>query len=294
MSEPVRQRVAYRVFWAVQHAAVRLPERVGVKIFETIAKIACRMMPRVRAVVAANQAQVLGRDPGDAAVTAATREAFVRYGKYWYEGFHAVELSPAEVLRRFRCEGKSYMDQAIADGNGVILALPHMGNWDVAGKWVHCLELPIVSVAERLEPERLYRLFERHRQALGMEILPLDTGSGAGRALGQALKENKVVALVADRDLAGSGVQVEMFGKIRRMPAGPAALALRTGAPLVPCAVYSRPGGWLCVMRDPIHILATGDRRADVTAITQALAKEFEALISVEPADWHVFQPGWA
>ena len=109
-----------------------------------------------------------------------------------------------------------------------------------------------------------------------------------------AMGGNKVVALVADRDLAGSGVQVEMFGKIRRMPAGPAALALRTGAPLVPCAVYSRPGGWLCVMRDPIHILATGDRRADVTAITQALAKEFEALISVEPADWHVFQPGWA
>lgn len=294
MREPFRQRVAYRMFWAAQRAAVGLPERIGVQMFETVAKIALRMMPKVRAVVAANQAQVLGRDPGDPAVAAATREAFVRYGRYWYEGFHIVALSPAEVLRRFRCEGKFHMDDAIANGTGVILALPHMGNWDVAGKWVHCLGLPIVSVAERLQPERLFRLFERHRRALGLEILPLDTGSGTGRALAQALKDDKVVALVADRDLVGSGVEVEMFGKIRRMPAGPAALALRTGAPLVPCAVYSEPGGWLCVMREPIHMRPTGDRRADVTAITQALAKEFEALISVEPADWHVFQPGWA
>ena len=206
----------------------------------------------------------------------------------------APKLPNIPITRDMKLCGTSKPEEALEVGSGCICVLPHMGNWDVAGMWVHCLGLPIVSVAERLEPERLYRLFERHRQALGMEILPLDTGSGAGRALGQALKENKVVALVADRDLAGSGVQVEMFGKIRRMPAGPAALALRTGAPLVPCAVYSRPGGWLCVMRDPIHISTTGDRRADVTAITQALAKEFEALISVEPADWHVFQPGWA
>lgn len=293
MSEPFRQRVAFRVFWAVRGAAIALPERIGVALFQAVAKIAYRTMPKVRGVVAANQGQILGRASGDPAVVAATREAFVRYGRYWYEGFHAIELSPPEVLRRFRCEGKERMDDAIAQGTGVILALPHMGNWDVAGKWVHCLNLPIVSVAERLEPERLFHLFERHRRALGLEILALDAGSGTGRALAQALGDNKVVALVADRDLAGSGIEVEMFGKVRRVPAGPAALALRTGAPLVPCGIYSEPGGWLCVMREPIEVRPTGDRRADVTAITQALAKEFEALISVSPADWHVFQPGW-
>jgi KDO2-lipid IV(A) lauroyltransferase len=293
VSEPLRQRLAFRAFQAVSAAAVALPERIGVPLFESVAKLAYRTAPTVRTVVAANQAQVLGRAPGDPAVVAATREAFVRYGRYWYEGFHAVALSPQDVLRRFHCEGKSHMDDAIANGTGVILTLPHMGNWDVAGKWVHCLGLPIVSVAERLEPQRLFELFENHRRALGMEILPLDSGSGTGRALAQALHDDKVVALVADRDLAGSGIEVEMFGKVRRMPAGPAALALRTGAPLVPCAVYSRPGGWLCVMREPVHVRATGDRRADVTAITQSLAREFEALISVEPADWHLFQPGW-
>ncbi|MEA2550540.1 MAG: phosphatidylinositol dimannoside acyltransferase, partial [Actinomycetota bacterium] len=143
-------------------------------------------------------------------------------------------------------------------------------------------------------PERLFRLFEKHRRDLGMEILPLDTGSGTGRALGQALGDNKVVALVADRDLAGTGIEVVMFGATRRMPAGPAALALRSGAPLVPCGIYAEPGGWLCVMRSPIQPVPTGDRRADVTALTQALATEFEALISAGPADWHMFQPGWA
>ncbi|MEA2520355.1 MAG: phosphatidylinositol dimannoside acyltransferase, partial [Actinomycetota bacterium] len=286
--------LTFRVFWAVRAAAVALPERMGVALFGAVAALAFRVLPKSRAVVAANQAQVLGRSPDDRAVLATTREAFVRYGRYWYQGFHAVELSSDEVLRRFRCEGKEHMDQALEAGKGVILALPHMGNWDVAGKWVHSLGLPIVSVAERLEPERLFRLFEKHRRDLGMEILPLDTGSGTGRALGQALGDNKVVALVSDRDLAGTGIEVEMFGATRRMPAGPAALALRSGAPLVPCGIYAEPGGWLCVMRSPIQPVPTGDRRADVTALTQALATEFEALISAGPADWHMFQPGWA
>jgi phosphatidylinositol dimannoside acyltransferase len=294
VSEPFRQRLAFRAFWAVQAISLALPESLGVPIFETTAKAAYATMPRLRAVVAANQGQVLGREPEDPLVRAATREAFVRYGRYWYEAFHAVALGHDEVLRRFHCEGRSHMDDAIAAGTGVILALPHMGNWDVAGRWVQSVRIPIVSVAERLQPERLFRLFENHRRALGMEILPLDSGSGTGRALAQSLKENKAVALVADRDLAGSGIEVEMFGKLRRMPAGPAALALRTGAPLVPCAVYSQPGGWRCVMRDPIEVRPTGDRRADLTTITQALAVEFEALISVDPPDWHVFQPGWA
>lgn len=293
MRESLRQRVVFRVFWAVRGVAIALPERIGLALFQGAAKIAYRAMPKVRGVVAENQAQVLGRAPQDTVVVEATREAFVRYGRYWYEGFHAVELSPAQVLRRFRCEGKAHMDSAVAQGTGVILAVPHMGNWDVAGKWVHSLGLPVVSVAEHLEPERLFHLFERHRRALGMEIFPLDAGSGTGRSLGQALGDGKVVALVADRDLAGSGIEVEMFGKRRRMPAGPAALALRTGAPLVPCGLYAEPGGWLCVMREPIPVRSTGDRRADVTAVTQALAKEFEALISVSPADWHVFQPAW-
>ncbi|MEP7059405.1 MAG: phosphatidylinositol mannoside acyltransferase [Actinomycetota bacterium] len=293
MSEPISQRLTYRSFWALRALAVRLPERLGVALFGAVAGLAFRVMPATRAVVAANQAQALGREQDDPAVVAATREAFVRYGRYWYEGFHAVELSQADVLRRFRCEGKQHMDAALEDGKGVILALPHMGNWDVAGKWVHSLGLPIVSVAERLEPERLFKLFEDHRRSLGMDILPLDTGTGTGRALAQALAENNVVALVADRDLAGTGIEVEMFGRTRRMPAGPAALALRTGAALVPCGIYTEQDGWLCVMRGPIRVAATGNRRGDVTELTRRLAAEFVALISADPSDWHMFQPGW-
>jgi KDO2-lipid IV(A) lauroyltransferase len=127
-----------------------------------------------------------------------------------------------------------------------------------------------------------------------MRIIGLEAGSGVGRQLGRMLQEeNAAVALVADRDLSGSGLEVEMFGRTRRIPLGPAALALRTGAPLLPAGLYTLPGGWGVVICPPIEYEPVGDRRADVEALTRALAREFETRISAAPADWHLFEPGW-
>jgi KDO2-lipid IV(A) lauroyltransferase len=152
---------------------------------------------------------------------------------------------------------------------------------------------PVVSVAERLEPQRLFEFFLEHRRALRMEIIGLDADAGVGQKLTAALTANRVVALVADRDLGGRGIEVEMFGGARRLPAGPALLSLTSGAPIVVCDVRETHDGWVCIMHEPLAVEPTGNRRADVTELTRRMAAEFERAISASPPDWHLFQPGW-
>jgi KDO2-lipid IV(A) lauroyltransferase len=151
----------------------------------------------------------------------------------------------------------------------------------------------VVTVAEELRPPELFERFLRQRRELGMEPIGLRDGGQVGRRLAQGLAENKVVALVADRDLGGRGVEVEMFGRTRRVPAGPAMLSISSGAPILVCDVYQTHDGWRCIMHPLPEVERTGDRRTDVTAISRAMAACFEEAISANPPDWHLFQPAW-
>jgi KDO2-lipid IV(A) lauroyltransferase len=243
--------------------------------------------------VARNQARVLGLDPDDERVRVATREAFDLYARYWYDTFRIRTLSREEVNARTDMVDVHHIDEALEKGNGCVCVLPHMGNWDLAGHWLAANGYPLSSVAEQLRPERLSALFLRHREELGMRIIPLERDGHVGQQLKQLLSENWIVALVADRDLTGRGVEVEMFGATRRVPAGPALLSLTAGAPLMVCPVYTRPDGWQVRIGAPLEHERTGDTRADVTAISRLMAAEFERAIAARPADWHMFQPAW-
>jgi len=290
--ETRNERLAFLVYATVAWLGRLLPTHTGRMLFGWAGSATYHLLPRVRAVVAANQAQVLGRPADDPLVIASTKDAFRRYARYWFDAFDVVDWPADRILATFRFVGFEHMERALAAGKGVIAVLPHMGNWDAAGRAMHAAGLPVVSVAERLRPERLFRLFVAHREALGMQIIGLDHG-GIGRQLTRALGENRIVALVADRDLSGRGVEVAMFGRQRRVPAGPALLSLTSGAPIIVCDVYQEPDGWRCVMHEPLRVETVGDRRKDITAISQAMTTAFERAISALPADWHLFQPGW-
>jgi KDO2-lipid IV(A) lauroyltransferase len=168
-----------------------------------------------------------------------------------------------------------------------------MGNWDVAGHYLAVNGYPLAAVAEELRPPRLSELFLRHREELGMRIIPLSRNGHVGQQLKQLLSENWIVALVADRDLTGRGVEVEMFGATRRVPAGPALLSLTSDAPLLVCPVYTLADGWQVRIGPPLELERSGDTRADVTALSRLMAAEFERAIAAKPSDWHLFQPGW-
>jgi KDO2-lipid IV(A) lauroyltransferase len=180
----------------------------------------------------------------------------------------------------------------LAAGNGVILALPHLGGWDFGGAWFASQGYKATVVVEPLEPPELFEWFADMRRAMGLEIVPL--GPDAGTAILRRLKGGGIVGLVCDRDLAGTGVEVEFFGERTTLPSGPATLALRTGAPILPAAVYfTGRDGHHGLVRPPLAIERTGKFREDVARVTQLLADEFEGLIRAAPWQWHLFQPNW-
>lgn len=288
----VRLTAIYWAYRALEAVAMVLPERVGRALFDLLGRIAHARLHGVRATVAANQARVLGLPPEHPLVRRAVRDAFRLYARYWYDTFHVRALSDEEVLRRTRFEGLEHLRAALERGRGVVAVIPHTGNWDVAGRWLSIHGYRVVAVAEVLRPRRLTDLFIRHREALGMRILPLEPGSGLGRRLASLLAENRIVALVADRDLTGRGIEVEMFGATRRLPSGPATLAISAGAPLLVCSSSTTDEGWAFRV-EPLEVERTGDLRTDVAAITRAIAERFERQIAANPADWHVFQPAW-
>ncbi len=291
-SETTRETIAFHGYRLAQWLGRHLPEHTGLMVFRWLGKLAYATATTTRATVAENQARVLGRPPEDPLVEASTREAFDRYARYWYDTFHVTSLPRQEFIERFESTGAEHLVRAREEGTGVIVAMPHIGNWDAASAWLGTIDIPRIAVSEELRPRRLYELFVAHRESLGMEVV--GTGSPrVGSRLRSALADNQLVALVADRDLSGRGLEVEMFGAPRRLPAGPALLSLSTGAPLTAAATYQTDRGWHCVITPPLTIEETGDRRTDVMALTRRLAEEFEALIAAAPSDWHVFQPAW-
>jgi KDO2-lipid IV(A) lauroyltransferase len=179
-------------------------------------------------------------------------------------------------------------------GRGVILALPHLGGWEWAGRWLACRSIEVVAVAERLEPEELFAWMTELRNDLGMTVVPLD--SSAGSAVLAALRRNAVVCLLCDRDLQGGGAEVEFFGERTTIPAGPAALALRTGATLLPTAVLhtDRGEGHLGLVLPPLDT-ARDERplRTAISDVSNELAAALESLIRRAPTQWHLLQPNW-
>jgi lauroyl/myristoyl acyltransferase len=185
--------------------------------------------------------------------------------------------------------GAEHIAAGLEAGRGVIMALPHSGNWDMAGLWLAQTHGTFTTVNERLKPESLYRRFIAYRESLGFEMLPLSGGERpAFEVLAERLRDNRVICLMADRDLTRAGMQVDFFGESTRMPAGSAKLAIETGAALLPAHCFFTANGWGCHIYPPLDTTS-----GDVTAITQALAGRFARNIAAHPADWHMMQPQW-
>ena len=221
------------------------------------------------------------------------RDAVRSYARYWMETFRLPSMSPASILARVQTQGAEHIDAAVDAGRGIILALPHSGNWDVAGIWLIDRGVRFTTVAERLQPESLFDRFVRFREGLGMEIVPLSGGRrAASEVLGDRLRAGGCVCLLADRDLGASGVPVTFFGEPTRMPPGPALLAATTRAVLLPVTVYYTKNGWGQWIGAPIEP-GTGRLRDRVVGATQQLADRFAERIARHPIDWHMMQKLW-
>lgn len=216
--------------------------------------------------------------------------AMKSYMRYWCDTFRFPDWSTERMTQTVEVHNEHLLMDAIAAGTGVIVALPHAGNWDHAGAYFCSKGVKLATVAERLKPELLFRKFVAHREAMGMEVLALDSRSIA--ILARRLREGGLVALVADRDLSQTGVSVNFFGGLARMPAGPAVLAINTGAPLLTAYVSYTPNG-IQINFELIQVSQNGTQPERVKETVQLCADNFAKGIAEHPEDWHMLQRIW-
>lgn len=227
------------------------------------------------------------------ALDAAVDAAFDSYARYWVESFRLPDMSPADIDAGFSYAGFDHVVRAREKGTGAIIALPHLGGWEWAAFWLASIEhIPVTAVVESIEPPELFEWFVDFRRSLGMNVVGL--GPKAGSESLRALRANEVLCLLSDRDIGGGGIEVEFFGERTTLPGGPATLAIRTGAPLLPTAIYFEGAGHhRAVVEPPLDTERRGTLRADITRVTQDLAHALERLIAAAPEQWHLMQPNW-
>ncbi|MFC5030395.1 phosphatidylinositol mannoside acyltransferase [Streptomyces sp. DSM 41987] len=280
----------YGLGWS---AVKKLPEPVANALGRQIADLVWRRRGKGVLRLESNLARVVP-DADEARLRELSRAGMRSYLRYWMESFRM----PSWDRDRFRTgvdiQDAHILKDGLAAGKGVILALPHMGNYDLAGAWVTTkIGVPFTTVAERLKPETLYDRFVAYREGLGMEVLP-HTGGSASGTLARRLRAGGLVCLVADRDLSASGIEVKFFGEATRMPAGPAMLAQQTGALLLPVTLWYDDS---TIMRGRIHppveVPELGERAEKAAVMTQDLADAYASGIAEHPQDWHMLQRLW-
>lgn len=214
-------------------------------------------------------------------------KVFAAYGRYWAEAFWVRPARRAEIEATTSVVGLQYLSAAQERGKGIVVALPHVGNWEFAGPVAGGLDLELVAVAENLANHHIRDWFVTLRGRMGIGVV-LAKGS-VMRELEAVVRRNGAVALLCDRDLRRRGIEVEFFGEKTTLPAGPVRLALETGAALLPVASYFLGRGHLVQVEPPIEL------RADTTIEegTRLLAAALERLIRADPAQWHLLQPNW-
>lgn len=257
-----------------------------------LGKIGARRMASRRLIVERNVRRSLGTDVSEARMVELVELAFASYVQYWIESFRLPGTAAEDLDRGTVVVGYEHVAAARVAGTGAILCLPHLGAWEWAAFWLNVVHGdPVTAVAEQIEPPELAEWFIGLRNQFGIEVVPF--GPDAASACVRALKANRLLALPSDRDLSGTGVPVTFFGEETTLPGGPATLALRTGAPLIPVSCYFDNDRHLGVALPPLDTERRGKLREDVARITQDMAHALEELVRRAPDQWHLLQPNW-
>lgn len=280
---------AYALGWVL---ACRVPESWARSAFLLAGDIAWRRQGRGVQRLEANLRRVIGPQASGKELRALSRAGMRSYARYWMEVFRLPVISRERILAGTVSNGGEQAALAqLAAGRGVVFALPHTGNWEVAGAWIIARGAGrFTTVAERLKPESVFLRFLAFRESLGFEVLPATGGNSRFGVLAQRLRAGGMVCLPADRDVTGGGIEVEFFGQKARMMGGPAALAVQTGAALMPAVLWFEDRGWGVHIYPEIPVPAEGSRRDKIAAMTQQMARNFEAGIAAHPEDWHMLQ----
>ncbi len=276
--------LSYRAAWELASA---LPDALAWRLPDRLGDLAYRLASGRRVQARANLLRVTGIPPSTE-LEGIVRAAFRSYARYWLDSFRAHTFTVDEVMARTSQVGLEIIDDLLQGGEGIVLATGHLGSWDMGGFFARARNWRLTAVAEVVEPRPLFERFVRLRRELGLEVIPLERGGDTVGRLEKVIHSGGIATLLADRDLSGKGPVVDFFGEPCRLPPGPAALARRTGRPIVPGAFFTTPRGWRAVVHEPFDVSGL-----DVPAGTQKVARALERLIGEAPEQWHVFVPNW-
>ena len=269
-----------------------VPRPLGRAVAGGAALVAWGIGQQQRGVVAANLRRVLGAEAPPAALRSTVRRAYVSYAMYWLEAARLDASDPTVLARRVVVHHPERFIAAAARGRGLVVVLPHVGCWEAGAIWTASMGYPLLTVGEMLEPPELFTWFVNSRRRATLTVLPPGTATTA-QLLSQ-LRTGQVVALLADRDVIGGGLPTKFFGTATPIPIGPAVLALRSGAAMLPVAIYlARRGRFAIDFLPEIDTTRSGDFRADVARLTSDMVRAFETLITRHPEQWHLFQANW-
>jgi lauroyl/myristoyl acyltransferase len=290
----IKERLQGAAFGAGWSLVRRLPESWARRLFTFGADIAWQRQGGGVQVLEGNLLRVLGRDTDGAQLRAMSREVMRSYARYYMEAFRIQAIPRERVLAGMHNDSPNVplTMEYLQSGRGVIYALPHCGDYELAGAWINAMGAgSFTTVAERLKPESVFQQFLKFRQAIGMEVLPTTGGPHPFGVMAQRLRAGKLVCLVADRDLSDTGVEVDFFGEKALLPAGPAMLAIQTGAALMPVSSwFVGDDEWATYVHDEIPVPEHGNRKEKAAIMTQQLATVFEKSIREHPEDWHMLQ----
>jgi KDO2-lipid IV(A) lauroyltransferase len=278
--------IAYLLGWWIVRT---LPEKTAYSLFYSIGEFTHRRNGKSIQRLRKNLQQV-NPQLDEIELETLVARSMSSYMRYWCDTFRIQKWSTARIRKTVTTTNENLLLEPMKDGRGVVVALPHSGNWDHAGAYFCSLGIPLVTVAERLKPEALFQKFLRHREAMGFEVLSLDSRSFI--TLVKRAKEKRLIALVSDRDLSQSGIDVDFFGENARMPAGPALLAVKTGIPLIVAHVsYTQTG--IHIDFHAVKVPLEGSEQERIEEIVQTTADLFAQGIAQHPEDWHMLQRIW-
>ena len=299
MSGPLRARLAAGItdagFAAGWQAVRMLPEPAARSAFDRAGRWAASRDGRGTRQLRANLRVVTGGRLSEPELSELTTRALRSYARYWQEAFRLPTLSTERIVAGTEVVGVEHLQKARDSGRGLVMVLPHSGNWDAAGVWfIDFLSGPFMTVAERLKPESLYRRFLDYRESLGFRVVPLTGGPRPSTAvLRDWLGESGVTCLLVDRNLGSGGVPVDFFGRTATMPGGAALLASQTDSALIPTVCQFTERGWRLVFSPEIPVDGPGRLKDRVAGAMQTVAGAFAESIVAQPEDWHMLGRIW-
>ncbi len=286
----MKDRIAYFAYASAWRVVRILPEQTAYSFFDAIASYIYKRNGKAVNRLRSNYRRI-HPEMSESELDVLTIQGMRSYLRYWCDTFRFPSWTKESVIESTTTDNENFLRDPVRDGRGVIVALPHAGNWDHAGAYFCSTGTPLTTVAEHLKPEKLFRKFLEYRTAMGFEVLDLNSRSVA--TLSQRLRQGKLVALVADRDLTASGIEVNFGGGVAKFPAGPALLAIKTGAPLITAYVKYEGSGIRIIFEGEIEVPFTGSDTEKAIAMTQVVADRFYKQIFQATSDWHMLQRIW-